>query len=74
MLKFVEEYQSILNGVKGTTGEKKLAASFIPRFFKHFPDEHLNALNSLLDLCEDEDTAVSTVYTACIYISIITII
>uniref|UniRef100_A0A2K5Z6R5 Uncharacterized protein n=1 Tax=Mandrillus leucophaeus TaxID=9568 RepID=A0A2K5Z6R5_MANLE len=41
--------QVILDGVKGGTKEKRLAAQFILKFLKHFPE--------LLDFCEDEDTS-----------------
>uniref|UniRef100_A0A2K6LIK5 Uncharacterized protein n=1 Tax=Rhinopithecus bieti TaxID=61621 RepID=A0A2K6LIK5_RHIBE len=44
-----DAYQVILDGVKCGTKEKRLAAQFILKFFKHFPE--------LLDLCEDEDTS-----------------
>ncbi|XP_028413082.1 LOW QUALITY PROTEIN: apoptosis inhibitor 5-like [Dendronephthya gigantea] len=55
---FPEEYQTILNSSKGSNGEKRLGATFIPRFFKYFPDYQATALNCLLDLCEDEDTPI----------------
>ncbi len=54
-----KEYQNILDSSKGSNAEKRLGATFIPRFFKYFPDNQLNALNCLLDLCEDEDSNVS---------------
>lgn len=38
--------------------EKKLAAQFIAKFFKHFPDLMEAALDRQLDLCEDEDVQV----------------
>jgi hypothetical protein len=49
----------ILDGVKGGTKEKRLAAQFIPKFFKHFPELADSAINAQLDLCEDEDVSVS---------------
>ena len=55
---FPQEYQKILDSSKGSNGEKRLGATFIPRFFKYFPDYQLNALNCLLDLCEDEDSTI----------------
>uniref|UniRef100_A0A8C4PXX0 Apoptosis inhibitor 5 n=1 Tax=Eptatretus burgeri TaxID=7764 RepID=A0A8C4PXX0_EPTBU len=51
-------YQVILEGVKGGAKEKRLAAQFIPKFFKHFPDLAENAINAQLDLCEDEDISI----------------
>ncbi|CAB4004990.1 Apoptosis inhibitor 5, partial [Paramuricea clavata] len=55
---YPEEYQTILDSSTGSNGEKKLGATFIPRFFKYFPEHQLKALNCLLDLCEDEDSAI----------------
>ena len=54
-----DEYQIILDSSTGSNGEKRLGATFIPRFFKYFPDLQLAALNCLMDLCEDEDANVS---------------
>ncbi|XP_041366505.1 apoptosis inhibitor 5-like [Gigantopelta aegis] len=54
----LEEYQSFLEAVKGSTGEKRLAAQFIARFFKYFPDLATKAINSLFDLCEDSDITI----------------
>ncbi|XP_075694177.1 apoptosis inhibitor 5 [Rhinoderma darwinii] len=51
-------YQVILDGVKGGGKEKRLAAQFIPKFFKHFPELSDAALNAQLDLCEDEDVSI----------------
>lgn len=48
----------ILDGVKGGAKEKRLAAQFIPKFFKHFPELADSAINAQLDLCEDEDVSV----------------
>lgn len=53
----------ILDGVKGGTKEKRLAAQFIPKFFKHFPELADSAINAQLDLCEDEDVSVSLCLT-----------
>ncbi|KAJ7416909.1 Apoptosis inhibitor 5 [Willisornis vidua] len=53
-----EAYQVILDGVKGSAKEKRLAAQFIPKFFKHFPDLADSAINAQLDLCEDEDVSI----------------
>ena len=57
-----DEYQIILDSSTGSNGEKRLGATFIPRFFKYFPDLQLTALNCLLDLCEDEDANVSNMH------------
>ncbi|MGH0133128.1 UNVERIFIED_CONTAM: hypothetical protein FKN15_021932 [Acipenser sinensis] len=51
-------YQGILDGVKGGPKEKRLAAQFIPKFFKSFPELADAAINAQLDLCEDEDVSI----------------
>jgi len=53
-----------MNGTKGNTSVKRLSAQFIARFFKHFPEEAENAINALLDLCEDDDVDVSDFWLA----------
>lgn len=52
-------FLSILAAVKGTQAEKRLASQFITRFFKFFPKLQENAIDAMLDLCEDEDNMVS---------------
>ncbi|CAG9765570.1 unnamed protein product [Ceutorhynchus assimilis] len=52
------EYQDCIQGTKGGPKEKKLAAQIIAKFFKHFPHLHDQALNSILDLCEDCDSEI----------------
>ncbi|XP_039600204.1 apoptosis inhibitor 5 [Polypterus senegalus] len=56
--KHKDAYQVILDGVKGGPKEKRLAAQFIPKFFKSFPDLADAAINAQLDLCEDEDVSI----------------
>jgi hypothetical protein len=53
------EYLEILTAVKGSSKEKRLASQFIARFFKYFPALADQAIEAQLDLCEDEDVAVS---------------
>jgi len=54
-----EEYLSILATVStGSNAEKRLCASFIPRFFPSFPSHQEKAVNSQLDLCEEADPMV----------------
>lgn len=53
-----DKYLHILSAVRGTSNEKRLAAQFIPRFFKHFPDHFTKAIDAEIDLCEDEDVAI----------------
>ncbi|XP_072034735.1 apoptosis inhibitor 5-like [Amphiura filiformis] len=54
----VETYKSILSAVEASGGEKRLAAQFIPRFFKYFPTLAEQAINAQLDLCEDDDSSI----------------
>lgn len=54
-----KEYLEILDSVKGTPSEKRLASQFIARFFKSFPHLAEKAIDAQLDLCEDADVAVS---------------
>lgn len=58
-LQHEKEYLEILTAVKGSPKEKRLASQFIARFFKHFPKLADQAIDAHLDLCEDEDLAVS---------------
>ncbi|XP_030383056.1 apoptosis inhibitor 5 homolog [Scaptodrosophila lebanonensis] len=54
----VEEYKEILQAVKGTSKEKRLASQFIGNFFKYFPDLADTAIDAIFDLCEDDDTQI----------------
>ncbi|GCC27636.1 hypothetical protein chiPu_0006062 [Chiloscyllium punctatum] len=58
ILQYKDAYQGILDGVKSGAKEKRLAAQFIPKFFKHFPELADSAINAQLDLCEDEDLSI----------------
>ncbi|KAG7155319.1 apoptosis inhibitor 5-like [Homarus americanus] len=53
-----KEFAEILTGVKGGTGERRLTSQFIARFFQYFPPHQEQALNALLDLCEDDEMAI----------------
>ncbi|CAN8027341.1 unnamed protein product [Ixodes persulcatus] len=53
-----KEYLEILDSVKGTPSEKRLASQFIARFFKSFPHLAEKAIDAQLDLCEDADVAI----------------
>jgi hypothetical protein len=48
----------ILSGKSGDSQVKRLSASFIPKFYKHFPDVWDTAMDAIMDLCEESDTAV----------------
>ncbi|XP_058818213.1 apoptosis inhibitor 5 homolog isoform X2 [Topomyia yanbarensis] len=52
------EYREILDAVKGSAKEKRLASQFIGKFFKHFPSLAELAIDRQLDLCEDEDAQI----------------
>lgn len=52
------EYREILDAVKGSAKEKRLASQFIGKFFKHFPNLAALAIDRQLDLCEDEDAQI----------------
>ena len=56
--KYESNYLAILNAVHGTPQEKQLCSQFISKFFVHFPDHYESAIDSLLDLCEDDDPNV----------------
>lgn len=51
--------------MKSGAKEKRLAAQFIPKFFKHFPELADSAINAQLDLCEDEDLSVRVIIYFC---------
>lgn len=53
-----QEYKDILNAVKGSSGEKRLASQCISKFFAKFPSFAQEAFDALLDLCEDEDVNI----------------
>ncbi|KAL1506666.1 hypothetical protein ABEB36_005990 [Hypothenemus hampei] len=52
------EYLECIEATRGGPQEKKLAAQIIWKFFKHFPSYQDQALNALLDLCEDNDPEI----------------
>ena len=59
LFQFVTEFRSILLGVKSDdSAAKRLTSQFIVRFFPKFPDLSSEALDAILDLCEDEDVAI----------------
>ncbi|XP_050298847.1 apoptosis inhibitor 5 [Anthonomus grandis grandis] len=52
------EYTECINGTTGGPKEKKLAAQIISKFFKHFPTLQEQALNAIINLCEDDDSDI----------------
>ncbi|XP_013779742.1 apoptosis inhibitor 5-like [Limulus polyphemus] len=58
ILEHEKEYVEILEAVKGSGNEKRLASQFITRFFKNFPHLVDKAIDAQLDLCEDDDVAI----------------
>ncbi|XP_062509729.1 apoptosis inhibitor 5-like [Corticium candelabrum] len=53
--KHEESYVSLLAACKAGDGQKRLAPSFISKFFKYFPKLADQAIDTLLDLCEEDD-------------------
>lgn len=53
-----KEYREILDAVKGSEKEKRLASQFIGKFFKHFPNLADAAIEASLDLCEDDNIQI----------------
>lgn len=53
-----KEYREIIEAVKGSEKEKRLASQFIGKFFKHFPNLADAAIDASLDLCEDENIQI----------------
>lgn len=52
------EYKEIIDAVKGSEKEKRLASQFIGKFFKFFPTLADAAIDASLDLCEDENIQI----------------
>ena len=57
-LQHEESYVSLLAACKAGDGQKRLAPSFISKFFKYFPKLADQAIDTLLDLCEEDDPNV----------------
>lgn len=57
-LQHEKEYKEIIEAVKGSDKEKRLASQFIGKFFKHFPNLADAAIDASLDLCEDENIQI----------------
>lgn len=53
-----DEYEKILDCVKGSDQCKRLASQFIARFYTHFPDLADRSIDAILDLCEDENVDI----------------
>ncbi|KAF9088916.1 Apoptosis inhibitor 5 [Mortierella sp. AM989] len=54
----LDAYTTIIAASQGSEGAKRLAAQFIPVFFKHFPALHMKAIDGVFDLCEDESSLI----------------
>ncbi|KAL6198348.1 hypothetical protein ACLB2K_028140 [Fragaria x ananassa] len=54
----VEDYQGIISAAKTSMKAKQLAAQLIPRFFKFFPGLSSPAIDTHLDLIEEEELGV----------------
>ena len=55
-------YKAILAATKGSSGAKRLAATFVSKFGPKFPDLNDASLDSMFDLLEDEDSQVCIMY------------
>lgn len=64
-----KEYKEILDAIKGSPKEKRLASQFIGKFLKFFPNLTESAIDAQLDLCEDEDIQVSFFLMICLFLS-----
>ncbi|GLT62060.1 hypothetical protein SLA2020_347250 [Shorea laevis] len=53
-----QDYQGIIDTAKSSIKAKQLAAQFIPRFFKFFPTLSGPAIDTRLDLIEEEELGV----------------
>ena len=60
------EYEEILAGVKGADNCKRLSSQFIARFFGLFPDLTEQSIDSMLDLCEDNNVDIRKQVGHCI--------
>ena len=58
LLQHASAYEGIIEAAKGSCNEKRLAPSFITKFFRHFPSLQDAATDAILDLIEDEDPQV----------------
>eukprot|EP00026_Physarum_polycephalum_P006046 Phypoly_transcript_06086.p1 GENE.Phypoly_transcript_06086~~Phypoly_transcript_06086.p1 ORF type:complete len:589 (-),score=107.81 Phypoly_transcript_06086:81-1763(-) len=55
--KYEALYEEILQGSKGGQKSKMLVAQFIPKYLPHFQKFADKSINSLIDLCEEDDLA-----------------
>jgi len=56
------EYRQFLDAAHRSDKEKRLASQFITRFVEYFPNTYEDAINAMLDLCEEEDPVVRLLY------------
>ncbi|KAF8926316.1 Apoptosis inhibitor 5 [Dissophora ornata] len=56
--KHQDAYSTIIAGSQGSESAKRLAAQFIPTFFKYFPTLHTKAIDGIFDLCEDDSSLI----------------
>ncbi|XP_044748938.1 apoptosis inhibitor 5 [Coccinella septempunctata] len=54
----IQDYADAIEGARGGEKEKKLSTQILSKFFKHFPSLQIQALNAILDLCEDDDSMI----------------
>lgn len=53
-----KEFREIIEAVKGSENEKRLASQFIGKFFKFFPKLADDVINAFIDLCKDENIEI----------------
>ena len=72
LLQYASNYKDILEAVKGSLGEKRLAPGFITKFFRYFPSLHDAAIDAILDLIEDDDSHVRlpSIMCVCVCVSV----
>jgi hypothetical protein len=58
----VKDYQGIMDAAKTSIKAKQLAAQLIPRFFKFFPELSSQAVETQIDLIEQEELGVSLLF------------
>jgi len=58
VIKFEDNYKFIVKATKENQNSKKLAVQLVPRYFKFFIKQQQEAVNAMIDLCEDPDVHI----------------
>ena len=56
---YEKEFSEVIQAMKGSANEKKLAARIISQFCQHFAKFFKEAIDAMIELCSDNDVAVS---------------